>query len=118
MKPKAMIGDIDVTDMVASMYDNLINSMDWGSEFLSHEDIVSIVAVGKLLGFEVPDANIGGHVPRDPADPPPQYPPRASRSEIAEWAEKLKEHKARQILRWRAQIDAAVAAKLSKKEDA
>lgn len=68
MRPRAIVTlydaegngrDVDVTNMVADMYDALLSSMDWGSGFLDTEQITSILAVGKALGFDMP-GEIGG----------------------------------------------------------
>ncbi len=42
--PKIMIGQFDITKHVAAMYDAIVSSLDWGSEFLDTETIVSILA--------------------------------------------------------------------------
>lgn len=71
-KPKAIVTlydsdgngrDINITDSVAVMYDALLNSMDWGSNFLDVDQIVGILTVGKALGFDVPSEC--GEPPKD-----------------------------------------------------
>jgi hypothetical protein len=49
------IGNADVTEHVAAMFDALIGSLDWGSGFLSSEEIESILIVAELAGFEAPE---------------------------------------------------------------
>lgn len=58
MKRRIMIGNADVTEHVAAMFDAIVGSLDWGSGFLSSEEIESIVAVGTLAGFDVPDVGV------------------------------------------------------------
>ena len=53
-KPKIMVGQYDVTQHVAAMFDALVGSMDWGSGFLTVEEIESILIVGRLAGFDWP----------------------------------------------------------------
>lgn len=56
-KPKIMLGVYDVTEHVAAMYDAIVGSMDWGSGFLSAEEQCSILIIGKLAGWDLPDPN-------------------------------------------------------------
>ena len=44
-------GDIDVTEAVKTMYDLLRASMDWGSGFLSLEDVIEVTRLADLCGF-------------------------------------------------------------------
>jgi hypothetical protein len=82
---KIIIDGIDVTEHVAAMYDAIVTSMDWGSDFLDTETIVSIMLVGKLAGFEVP------------------HPAGDKNREARYW---------RQRAAWAAQVDAMVQAKI------
>lgn len=55
MTRRALIDKKDVTEHVANMYDALIHSMDWGSEFLDTDQVESILLIGDMLGFNLPD---------------------------------------------------------------
>lgn len=44
--------EVDVTDGVQALYDIVIQSMDWGSGFLSVEDALPVLHVAKTCGFE------------------------------------------------------------------
>lgn len=44
--------DTDVTEAVTKLYDLMVNTMDWGSGFLDHEDVAHIRAVQVACGFE------------------------------------------------------------------
>lgn len=46
---------VDLTEAVKVLYDHVVNSMDWGSGFLDHEEKHRVYDVGKALGFELPD---------------------------------------------------------------
>jgi hypothetical protein len=48
-------GDVDVTEGVRTLYDLVISSMDWGSGFLSVEDVAGVIRVAQACGFIVPD---------------------------------------------------------------
>jgi hypothetical protein len=48
-------GDIDVTEGVRTLYDLVISSMNWGSGFLSVEDVEGVIRVAQTCGFIVPD---------------------------------------------------------------
>lgn len=43
--------DYDVTEAVKTMYDLLHSSMDWGSGFLSIEDVTEVTRLAQLCGF-------------------------------------------------------------------
>src|SRR5690349_7450642 len=51
---RAKIDEIDVTEHIANMFDALVGSMDWGSNFLESETIDSILVIGEMLGFQIP----------------------------------------------------------------
>lgn len=42
---------VDVTEAVRTMYDLLHSSMDWGSGFLSLEDVIDITRLAETCGF-------------------------------------------------------------------
>lgn len=44
-----------ITNDVAVIYDLLVNSTDYGSGFLSHEDLTSLVRIGTMMGWKVPE---------------------------------------------------------------
>lgn len=46
---------VDLTEAVKVLYDHVVNSMDWGSGFLDHEEQHRVYDIGKALGFELPD---------------------------------------------------------------
>lgn len=43
---------VDVTEGVKTLYDLVINSLDWGSGFLTSEDATPLAQIGHLCGFE------------------------------------------------------------------
>jgi hypothetical protein len=47
-------GDVDVTEGVRTLYDLVISSMNWGSGFLSIEDVEGVIRVAQTCGFLVP----------------------------------------------------------------
>ena len=51
---RVVVGNTDITEHVAAMFDVLVASLDWGSDFLAAEDVVSIVLVADLVGFDIP----------------------------------------------------------------
>ena len=48
------VGGVDVTEHVAAMFDALVASMDWGSDFLDDDTIHSILTVADLVSLDVP----------------------------------------------------------------
>jgi hypothetical protein len=48
-------GDVDVTEGVRTLYDLVISSMNWGSGFLSIEDVEGVIRVAQTCGFIVPE---------------------------------------------------------------
>lgn len=46
---------VNLTEAVKVLYDHVVNSMDWGSGFLDHEEQHRVYDIGKALGFEPPD---------------------------------------------------------------
>lgn len=54
---KIMIDGIDITEHVAAMFDAVVASLDWGSGFLATEDVESILIVGHLAGYDIPDTS-------------------------------------------------------------
>lgn len=113
-KPRIMIGAIDITDYVAKMYDALINSMDWGSDFLDWEEVQAILLVGKAAGFDP--------LPHDEAKLPsprhhkqlgvnierPEYPSVEERMSGANWIKSWEERRKE----WAAQVGAAIDAQM------
>lgn len=45
----------DITPQLATMYDLVIKSTDWGSRLFDEEDRITIAKLGILCGFEVPE---------------------------------------------------------------
>lgn len=43
---------VDVTAGVQALYDLVINSMDWGSGFLTSEDAEPVAEIARICGFE------------------------------------------------------------------
>lgn len=43
---------VDVTEGVQVLYDHVIQSMDWGSGFLTVEDIEPILTIAEFCGFD------------------------------------------------------------------
>ncbi len=110
MTARAIINGVDVTEHVAAMYDAIIGSADWGSNFLDTETIVSILTIGRAMGFDrpalsvLPDGFGKGTQPQRWTKDPEQMP----RIQAA-WAAWHTE----QLAKWQAQVDAMVAANLS-----
>lgn len=46
---------VDVTEGVRALYDLVISSMDWGSNFLTAEDAGEVVRVAQACGFLMPE---------------------------------------------------------------
>jgi hypothetical protein len=44
--------EVDVTEGVQALYDLVINSMDWGSGFLSYEEALPVAKLAELCGFK------------------------------------------------------------------
>lgn len=44
-------GDVNITEGVMCLYDLVIQSMDWGSGFLSVEEAIPVVHVARTCGF-------------------------------------------------------------------
>ncbi len=89
----------DVTEHVGAMYDAIVASADWGSDFLDVETIVSILAIGKLAGFQIPRLSI-----RPPSLP--SQPILNSGEERHAWLEA-------RFAEWNAQVMAMVDAKVA-----
>ena len=104
-KPRVMIGPHDVTEHVAQMYDAIVGSMDWGSEFLDWETILSILLVGKLAGFEYAIPN----PPRDQV-PKPWSSPEWHFLNRLEQQLQYSDYEAR-VAAWREQVKTALDAK-------
>ena len=47
-------GNVDISAHLACMFDALVGSMDWGSDFLESEEIDAILAVAELMGYDLP----------------------------------------------------------------
>jgi hypothetical protein len=54
--------DIDITENLAQMYDLIVNSMDWGSNFLDESEYRMIVEIGMRCGFKIPECGKIGRV--------------------------------------------------------
>lgn len=78
MKPRVLVRngerETDVTEAVATLYDLLRGSMDWGSGFLDIDDVLAILALGEACGFIPPEearqqgeAYLSGRFPTCPA---------------------------------------------------
>jgi hypothetical protein len=49
----------DVTEAVQALYDLVVQSLDWGSGFLTVEDAVPVADIARLCGFgDAPDEYI------------------------------------------------------------
>ena len=46
--------ETDVTEGVQALYDHMVQSMDWGSGFLSIEDAKGVIEVAQACGFVMP----------------------------------------------------------------
>ncbi len=98
---RIMIGTADVTEHVAAMFDAIVGSLDWGSGFLSVEQIESILIVGALAGFDVPEFRYHSV---DPAGF--ENWPGGTEANYAEWQSRRLEA----IQSWRAQVQAKARA--------
>jgi hypothetical protein len=101
MRKRITVDGKDITEHVAAMYDAIIGSADWGSEFLDTEQIVSILTVAEAAGFEYTEPrrhfsglDSQGYVVRDHS------------VDYRTW-------QADQLAKWRAQVKAMVAANLA-----
>jgi len=56
---RATVGQADITEHIAAMFDALVGSLDWGSGFLETETIESILIVGEVIGFDMDAADHG-----------------------------------------------------------
>lgn len=126
-KPRILINGIDMTEQVGAMYDAIVGSMDWGSDFLDDETIDAILLVGHAAGFEmgVPTAHKLSAAAFDVPEPSrPQSQPYDGRvpdwqdlpHNSAEWAEYRDAYdkwKQRRLDHWRAQQRAKLEAKLA-----
>lgn len=45
-------GEHDITEHVRSLYGYTVNSLDWGSGFLSGDEELEVLEIGYLTGFE------------------------------------------------------------------
>ena len=107
--PKIMIGAVDVTEEVAAMYDAIVGSMDWGSDFLDADQIRAILKIGALAGFDLPDPrrNIPGfEAPTYEAATLARATPAERTEALAAYSEKYKAA----VEKWRAQFKAEIAA--------
>ena len=106
---KAIVNGVDITRHVAAMYDAIIQSADWGSDFLDTEEIASILTVGTALGFDVPrmtslpeDYSTKGAPPQWHRDP-----------ELRErYGNDHRAWRTEQIAKWQAQVNAMITANL------
>lgn len=122
MKFIADTGDrrLDVTECVKMMYDALIGSMDWGSEFLDTDTKEAILAIGHLLGAPVPEPGRDHAVARHAgfAEPQPVH-PGGTRSGsdplLQEWADRYRAWQERlraACMKWQAEVAAQSVARL------
>lgn len=51
---RAMVGKLDITEHVENVFDALVSSLDWGSDFLDSEQVNSMLVLAELLGFDTP----------------------------------------------------------------
>lgn len=56
-RPRIMIGHRDVTEQVADMFDAIVGSLDWGSAMLGTDEVMSILYIAKLMGWDTPSPN-------------------------------------------------------------
>lgn len=110
---------LDVTEQVRMMYDGLVNSMDWGSEFLDTETKGAILAIGRLLGAPTPMPPVGAErVAAKEAgfyEPAPDLWGQRNEPCTQEALDKYKAWKDRRnaaLLKWHAEVAAQEAAKL------
>ena len=92
---RVKVDGVDVTDHVAAMFDAIVGSTEWGSDFLSVECIESILIIAQLVGFDVPNA--------EPSDLTVGVTSQVERQQIIE--------------KWKAQVAAKAAAMRSDAQD-
>lgn len=51
---RVTVDGVDITEQIASMFDAICQSTDWGSGFLDTEEIENIIIVANLVGFDIP----------------------------------------------------------------
>lgn len=56
MSEPIMCRGVDISAHVASMFDALVGSMDWGSGFLDSDQIDAIMTIGALAGWDLSKA--------------------------------------------------------------
>lgn len=107
----------DITEHVAAMFDAIVGSLDWGSEFLDAETIESILIVAELAGFEAPAGVPAVEPPGFPAWTTVHAADRAATRE-QEYAQHRQwlEDRARAIAEWRTQIAAKARAMVEEGE--
>ncbi len=44
---------VDITSQVAVLYDAIVTSLDWGSNFLDDEQVEAILIVARMVGFDM-----------------------------------------------------------------
>ncbi len=83
--PRVTCRGVDVTEHVAAMFDALVGSLDWGSGFLSAEEIESVLVVAEVAGFDVPEFRYGAVDPPGLAPFAPEPFPESTRAPAGGW---------------------------------
>lgn len=94
---RVTVDGVDITEHIAAMFDSIVGSLDWGSGFLSTEEIESIMIVADLVGFDAPDP--------DPTSAPDELLDGVSQAEVFSDG-----HRAQTRAAWRAQVRAKAQA--------
>jgi hypothetical protein len=98
---------LDITEQVAALFDALVGSMDWGSDFLDEDTVEAALIVADIVGYAPP--NPPAHKAFDAGDPDPGPPPGERwgfSQERVDWHKRAEE-------RFRSQMRAKVAARIA-----
>lgn len=96
------IGNADITEHVAAMFDAIVGSADWGSGHLDSEEIEAILIVGQLAGFDV--SNVTPDADSAPPDVLGEFP------EASERPDEYNNRRSAIVAAWRRQIEAKARA--------
>jgi hypothetical protein len=101
---------VDITQAVAALFDALVGSMDWGSDFLDDETVEAALVIANLVGFAEP--SFGGQRTVDDATDMQPATPRWDR-QTEDDRERLRAWRERAVERFKSQMRAKVAAKVA-----
>ena len=114
-KPKVTIDGVDMTEQVAAMYDAIVGSMDWGSDFLDDETVEAIQLIGAAAGFEIGQTRSRHkHTFHEPAPTRPEPTRSYACPAIMAWSREWSAWDLRRLEHWRKQEYARLTAKLTR----